>query len=86
MVVTVKIAPVERWCQCAKDLEFNAAIRKTLLRLGKVSILTESMHIRGNGHGKFWMVEPEYQRAIDAEAGHISFSPAYVCEHMLEMD
>lgn len=86
MVVTVKIAPVERWCQCAKDLEFNAAIRKTLLRLGKVSILTESMHIRGNGHGKFWMVEPTCKMNIDAEAGRPSIGHAYVCEHMLEMD
>lgn len=86
-VATVRIAPIEHWCEDAAGSGLNAAIRQALLRRGRVSILTSSMEVRGDDHGRFWMIEPNCKRIIDAEAGREArMDTAWACEHMLEMD
>lgn len=86
MIAKVKIAPVEQWCEVAAGPNFNKEVREVLLRKGEVSILTETMQIRGNGHGKFWAIESKCQAEIDEEAGRPTLSQAYACEHMLDID
>jgi hypothetical protein len=86
MIAKVRIAPVERWCENAKQ----AALSIDSLRLLAgtfVNIIVSDMRVTTDKDGveyKWWPLPPkdlqEYRVACGDEQG------LGICEHMLEMD
>lgn len=84
MIATVRIAPMERWCEPAK--------RYSKLPRGlEINIHTESCFDYGDGFaqgcgGKAWIVEREWSKRRHEALGIPVTYPHAVCEHMLELD
>jgi len=82
-VARVRIAPVERWCDeakshCGIDLQGREVPIHT-------SPVTANRVFRCGG--KEWIVEKNWSIQRDIEIGDTRpYIPAFVCEHMLEMD
>lgn len=89
MIATVRIAPVERWCepmqkeyQRHKTLEIvgmAAAINTTSMRTGEQCV--------NRCRSREWMLMPSPALAIRERFGCMPDAKnVYICEHMLEMD
>lgn len=88
MIATVKIAPVEQWCEHIKQVSRNTL--RDLIVGHEVSIDTASMTVAPKEpsacRGKNWLLTPQSQLEIDEILFGRSIGPSWFCEHMLEMD
>lgn len=87
-IATVRIAPVERWCE---QTEYDSRNSLRDLIVGKeVQIDTASMTVApGAFHacsGKNWLLTPKCQDEIDEILHSNLRGRAWWCEHLLEMD
>ena len=89
MIVKVRIAPVEQWCEPSRTYGIKRGAPEVGL---EVEIETKTMHnaeTRSEDcNGRFWYLTPESGRRIRALVGWpIQQGEIYtICEHMLEMD
>ena len=92
MIATVRIAPVDRWCEPMKQIA--ASLTQPPAIGATIKIDTESLQ-KGKPKvfcdGRCWLVVdvPSQYAAIDAETGELCASyglgPNWVCEHVLEL-
>jgi hypothetical protein len=94
MIATVRIAPVERWCE---EVKRTLSIFPALANIVgmPVGILTETMSETNCYQGepaREWELAPESNRALDEATGTFEDDAEHlqcgfrICEHMLEMD
>lgn len=88
MIATVRIAPVERWCEGA--LQYVASYSNYAVLAGmQVEILTESMkreEFSNSPCKRSWEVSEKSDREI-CEILDLDYTPGgRICEGMLEMD
>lgn len=92
MIATVKIAPMERWCapNKAEDIQLTCAEKCSLIVGLPINIDTAKMWTDEACNGKAWYMTKESAYRIDVllDRHEIDWSntPAFICEHMLEMD
>jgi hypothetical protein len=86
VITKVRIAPLERWCEAAKQFLSPKVPRESIAGY-VVAIETESMLPSCDCNGKSWLVEREV--ALDSRR-HFDINTTEeryrVCEHMLELD
>lgn len=89
MIATVRIAPIERWCEEVLDGSKHLPQRAQLPGM-EIQIEPSSLYdgsIGGTCTGKHWKASRESQDRIDKIIhGHTMRSASWWCEHMLEMD
>ena len=90
MVTTVKIAPIEKWCERPlQSAAENGA--NPMNNVGKTTrILTETMKRSTWCGGMCWTQEDSAIDELRIQAGlpprRYDLGPREICEHMLEMD
>jgi hypothetical protein len=87
LIATVRIAPVERWCEKAFSQCIKYGFTPTKYVGLEIAIIPSSMLGGAFGcNGKAWMVPAEEANRIRSIEQDGTKMDRWVCEHMLEMD
>lgn len=83
VIATVRIAPIERWCEGARRLSPSCEKYK----YDDISIVTNSLGPSTWCEGKLWLVDQGWLNDFRERHGYEPWErKRYACEHMLEMD
>jgi hypothetical protein len=88
MIATVRIAPVEQWCEIAKSVKGTTLELAARIVGMPVDIYTEGPHPKhGDDSVRTWIITEESKQRLFEAAGRPIPAKSYrFCEHMLEMD
>jgi len=91
MTATVKIAPLDRWCNATSTFAKHAKWPERVVGR-EIQIVTTSLATRPGCGGRSWIFagngeqEAELFRVGGVDPILLGFGPAYICEHMIEID